>query len=90
MDKREFIRLKPNINFIAPDTKTPTKPKARSVGAKVNWNRGGRPKTCPRCQSRVSFRSLEDENERSCFICGHAIYPTAPTTIKLASDSAYW
>ena len=88
-NRREFIRLKPNIHFvITTGTKIP-KPRARSVGAKVSWNRG-KPKTCPRCHARLALNLRTDiDNERSCLMCGFVSYTDLTSVLDNRYGSAY-
>ena len=70
-----LITLKPNINFILTEKK-PLKP-ILAVGKKVEWHRSKNLYTaCTRCHSRLSLVSVDDE--KSCLMCGHVVYPAPP------------
>ena len=84
MERR--ITLKPNINFILTEKK-PLKPRL-AVGKKVEWHRSKNLYTaCTRCHSRLSLVSVDDE--KSCLMCGHVVYPNITSVLDNRYGSAY-
>ena len=84
MERR--ITLKPNINFILTEKK-PLKPRL-AVGKKVEWHRSKNLYTaCTRCHSRLSLVSVDDE--KSCLICGHAVYNRPPSPMDIGYGGSH-
>ena len=79
------IRLTPNIDFAITETKTP-KPRL-AVGNKVEWHRKKPYTACTRCHSRLSLVSVDDE--KSCLMCGHVVYPNITSVLDNRYGSAY-
>ena len=79
------IRLKPNIHFTITETKAP-KPRL-AVGNKVEWHRKKPYTACPRCHSRLSLVSVDDE--KSCLICGHAVYNRPPSPMDIGYGGSH-